>query len=82
MLACYLLWWFIFSVFLVLQVAQQLHGRLCQAALGITHGRRAVAIEPKTKTDRDALSAALNKLAKEDPSFRVKEEGFRVVNFF
>ena len=31
-----------------------------------------VAIEPKTKTDRDALSAALNKLAKEDPSFRVK----------
>jgi elongation factor G len=31
-----------------------------------------VAIEPKTKTDRDALSAALGKLAKEDPSFRVK----------
>ncbi len=31
-----------------------------------------VAIEPKTKSDRDALSAALNKLAKEDPSFRVK----------
>ncbi|MDL2272539.1 elongation factor G [Desulfovibrio sp. OttesenSCG-928-I05] len=31
-----------------------------------------VAIEPKTKTDRDALSAALAKLAKEDPSFRVK----------
>ena len=31
-----------------------------------------VAIEPKTKTDRDALSAALNKLSKEDPSFRVK----------
>ena len=31
-----------------------------------------VAIEPKTKTDRDALSAALNKLAKEAPSFRVK----------
>jgi elongation factor G len=31
-----------------------------------------VAIEPKTKTDRDALSAALSKLAKEDPSFRVK----------
>ncbi len=30
-----------------------------------------VAIEPKTKTDRDALSAALNKLSKEDPSFRV-----------
>ena len=31
-----------------------------------------VAIEPKTKFDRDALSAALGKLAKEDPSFRVK----------
>ena len=31
-----------------------------------------VAIEPKTKADRDALSAALSKLAKEDPSFRVK----------
>ncbi len=31
-----------------------------------------VAIEPKTKPDRDALSAALAKLAKEDPSFRVK----------
>ncbi|MCL1916380.1 MAG: elongation factor G [Desulfovibrionaceae bacterium] len=31
-----------------------------------------VAIEPKTKADRDALSAALNKLTKEDPSFRVK----------
>ena len=31
-----------------------------------------VAIEPKTKADRDALSAALDKLAKEDPSFRVK----------
>ncbi len=33
-----------------------------------------VAIEPKTKADRDALSAALNKLAKEDPSFRVKSD--------
>ncbi|BBD07114.1 elongation factor G [Desulfovibrio ferrophilus] len=31
-----------------------------------------VAIEPKTKADRDTLSDALNKLAKEDPSFRVK----------
>ena len=31
-----------------------------------------VAIEPKTKSDRDALSAALSKLAKEEPSFRVK----------
>ncbi|MDL2316031.1 elongation factor G [Desulfovibrio sp. OttesenSCG-928-A18] len=33
-----------------------------------------VAIEPKTKADRDALSAALSKLAKEDPSFRVKSD--------
>jgi len=31
-----------------------------------------VAIEPKTKADRDTLSAALVKLSKEDPSFRVK----------
>ena len=31
-----------------------------------------VAIEPKSKADRDALSTALAKLAKEDPSFRVK----------
>ena len=31
-----------------------------------------VAIEPKTKTDRDALGQALQKLVKEDPSFRVK----------
>ena len=31
-----------------------------------------VAIEPKTKTDRDSLGQALQKLAKEDPSFRVK----------
>ena len=30
-----------------------------------------VAIEPKTKADRDQLSNALGKLAKEDPSFRV-----------
>jgi elongation factor G len=30
-----------------------------------------VAIEPKTKTDRDSLSHALQKLTKEDPSFRV-----------
>ena len=33
-----------------------------------------VAIEPKTKTDRDILSQALVKLAKEDPSFRVKTD--------
>ncbi len=33
-----------------------------------------VAIEPKTKADRDNLSAALHKLAKEDPSFKVKTD--------
>lgn len=33
-----------------------------------------VAIEPKTKEDRDSLSQALQKLAKEDPSFRVKSD--------
>ncbi|QGY40755.1 elongation factor G [Pseudodesulfovibrio cashew] len=33
-----------------------------------------VAIEPKTKADRDNLSNALVKLAKEDPSFRVKTD--------
>ncbi|NCC25173.1 MAG: elongation factor G [Deltaproteobacteria bacterium] len=33
-----------------------------------------VAIEPKTKADRDILSQALQKLAKEDPSFRVKTD--------
>ncbi|MEI7475454.1 MAG: elongation factor G [bacterium] len=32
----------------------------------------AVAIEPKTKADQDKLSNGLNKLAEEDPSFRVK----------
>jgi elongation factor G len=31
-----------------------------------------MAIEPKTKADQDKLSLALNKLAMEDPSFRVK----------
>ena len=31
-----------------------------------------MAIEPKTKADQDRLSLALNKLAMEDPSFRVK----------
>ncbi len=33
-----------------------------------------VAIEPKTKQERDRLSQALQKLTKEDPSFRVKTE--------
>jgi len=31
-----------------------------------------VAIEPKTRSDQDKLSAALGKLAQEDPSFKVK----------
>ncbi len=31
-----------------------------------------VAVEPKTKADRDKLSVALQKLAEEDPTFRVK----------
>src|SRR5439155_24402993 len=31
-----------------------------------------VAIEPKTKADQDKLSAALTKLADEDPTFQVK----------
>ena len=33
-----------------------------------------VAIEPKSKEGRDALSQALQKLAREDPSFRVKSD--------
>lgn len=33
-----------------------------------------VAIEPKSKADRDSLSQALAKLAKEDPSFRVTSD--------
>ena len=33
-----------------------------------------VAIEPKSKADRDNLSDSLAKLAKEDPSFRVKSD--------
>jgi len=31
-----------------------------------------IAIEPKTKADQDKLSVALNKLAEEDPTFKVK----------
>jgi elongation factor G len=33
-----------------------------------------VAIEPKTKADQDKLSIALNKLAEEDPTFRVHSD--------
>ena len=34
----------------------------------------AVAVEPKTKPDQDKMGIALQKLAKEDPSFRVKTD--------
>ncbi len=34
----------------------------------------AVAVEPKTKVDQDKMSIALQKLAKEDPSFRVSSD--------
>src|SRR5258705_10792486 len=33
-----------------------------------------VAIEPKTKADQDKLGIALQKLAEEDPTFRVKTD--------
>jgi len=33
-----------------------------------------IAIEPKTKADMDKLGVSLNKLAKEDPSFRVRSD--------
>ncbi|MGE0553171.1 MAG: elongation factor G, partial [Gemmatimonadales bacterium] len=33
-----------------------------------------VAIEPKTKADQDKMSVALNKLAEEDPTFRVRSD--------
>ncbi len=33
-----------------------------------------IAIEPKTKADQDKLSAALQKLAEEDPTFTVKQD--------
>jgi elongation factor G len=40
-----------------------------------------VAVEPKTKVDQDKLSAALTRLAQEDPSFRVRtdEESGQIV---
>src|SRR5690606_38656566 len=33
-----------------------------------------VAVEPKTKADQEKMSGALQKLAKEDPSFRVRTD--------
>ncbi len=35
----------------------------------------AVAIEPKTKADSDKLGGALNKMSREDPTFKVKIDG-------
>ena len=34
----------------------------------------AVAVEPKTKADQEKMGIALQKLAQEDPSFRVKTD--------
>lgn len=52
---------------------------LCDAAHEITLERMEfpepvihIAIEPKTKADQEKMGVALNRLAKEDPSFRVK----------
>src|SRR3546814_8364040 len=33
-----------------------------------------VAVEPKTKTDQEKMGVALNRLAQEDPSFRVSTD--------
>ena len=52
-------------------MAELKHGVVLES-LDIPDSVIEVAIEPKTKADRDVLSAALVKLAKEDPSFRVK----------
>lgn len=56
-------------------------GTLCEAnnkvvleSLDVPEPVIEVAIEPKSKADRDALTNALVKLAKEDPSFRVKTD--------
>ena len=52
---------------------------LCDAAHEITLERMIfpepvihIAIEPKTKADQEKMGVALNRLAKEDPSFRIK----------
>lgn len=52
---------------------------LCDSANEITLERMVfpepvihIAIEPKTKADQEKMGVALNRLAKEDPSFRVK----------
>jgi elongation factor G len=33
-----------------------------------------IAVEPKTKNDQEKMSSGLNRLAAEDPSFRVKTD--------
>ena len=33
-----------------------------------------ISVEPKTKADQEKMSVALGKLAKEDPSFRVRSD--------
>ena len=54
---------------------------LCDGRAAITLERMefpdpviSVAVEPKTKADQDRMGAALGKLAKEDPSFRVTSD--------
>ncbi len=37
-----------------------------------------IAVEPKTKADQEKMGIALNRLAKEDPSFRVRTDGYSV----
>jgi elongation factor G len=63
---------------------------LCDVAHRITLERMdfpepviSVAVEPKTKADQDKMSAAMQKLAKEDPSFRVhtdEESGQTIIS--
>jgi len=63
---------------------------LCDIAHKITLERMdfpepviSVAVEPKTKADQDKMSAAMQKLAKEDPSFRVhtdEESGQTIIS--
>lgn len=54
---------------------------LCDAANVITLEKMdfpdpviSIAVEPKTKADQEKMSTALNKLAQEDPSFKVKTD--------
>ena len=40
-----------------------------------------IAVEPKTKGDQEKMGEALNRLAKEDPSFRVSSMKSRTNNY-